>query len=34
MDAAKAEAEAALENKPLEIDVVRKDRKKRPHKKA
>ena len=34
MDAAKAEAEAQLADKPLEIDIVRKDRKKRPRKKA
>lgn len=34
MDEAKAEAEAELANKPVEVDVVRKDRKKRPHKKA
>lgn len=31
---AKAEAEAAMANQPVQIDVVRKDRKKRPHKKA
>ncbi len=30
---AKAEAEAALVNKPVEVDVVRKEKKKRPHKK-
>ena len=34
MDEAKAKAEAEMENRPVEIDVVRKDRKKRPRKKA
>ncbi len=34
MDAAKAEAEANMANKPVEIDVVRKERKQRPHKKS
>lgn len=34
MDQAKAEAEAELANKPVEIDVVRRDRKKRPHKRG
>ena len=34
MNQAKAEAEAELQNKPVEIDVVRRDRKKRPHKKG
>ena len=34
MEEAKAQAEAEMANKPVEIDVVRKDRKKRPHKKA
>ena len=34
MDQARAEAEAELANKPVEIDVVRRDRKKRPHKKG
>ncbi|MBO7674538.1 MAG: YidC/Oxa1 family membrane protein insertase [Atopobiaceae bacterium] len=34
MDAAKAEAEASMANKPIEVEVVRKDRKKRPHKKS
>lgn len=31
--AAKAEAEAKMADRPLQVDVVRKDRKKRPHKK-
>lgn len=34
MAEAKAEAEEAMANKPVEVDVVRKDRKKRPRKKA
>jgi YidC/Oxa1 family membrane protein insertase len=34
MDEARAKAKAEMENKPVEIDVVRKDRKKRPRKKA
>jgi YidC/Oxa1 family membrane protein insertase len=34
MEKAKAEAEAAFEGRPFEIDVVRRDRKKRPHKKG
>ena len=34
MEKAKAEAEAAFEGRPVEIDVVRRDRKKRPHKKG
>ena len=34
MDQAKAEAEAELADQPVQIDVVRRDRKKRPHKKA
>ena len=34
MEKAKADAEAEMANKPIEVDVVRRDRKKRPHKKA
>ena len=34
MAEAKAEAEAKMAEKPIEIDVVRRDRKKRPHKKG
>ena len=34
MAEAKAEAEEAMANRPVEVDVVRKDRKKRPRKKA
>ena len=34
MEAAKAEAEAKFADQPLQVDVVRKDRKKRPHKKS
>ena len=30
---AKADAEAAAANKPIEVDVVRKEKKSRPHKK-
>lgn len=33
MDEAKAKAEADLANRPVEVDVVRRDRKKRPRKK-
>lgn len=31
---AKAQAEAQMANRPIEVEVVRKDRKKRPHKKS
>lgn len=34
MNQAKAEAEEAMKNQPVQVDVVRKDRKKRPRKKA
>ena len=34
MDQAKAEAEAEMAAKPAEVDVVRRERKKRPHKKG
>ena len=34
MDAAKAEAEAEMQNAPVKVEVVRKDRKPRPRKKA
>jgi YidC/Oxa1 family membrane protein insertase len=34
IDAAKAEAEAEVANRPVEVEIVRKDRKKRPHKKS
>lgn len=34
MAQAKEEAEAAMANQPVQVDVVRKDRKKRPHKKS
>lgn len=34
MEAAKAEAEANMANRPVEIDVVRKERKQRPRKKS
>lgn len=33
MEKAKAEAEAEAANKPVEVDVVRREKKKRPHKK-
>ena len=33
MEKAKADAEAAAANKPIEVDVVRKEKKSRPHKK-
>lgn len=34
MDKVKAETEAKLKDKPVEVDVVRKERKPRPHKKS
>lgn len=34
IEKAKAEAEAAAVDKPIEVDVVRKEKKKRPHKKG
>ncbi len=34
MKQAREEAEAKMENAPVEVDVVRRERKKRPHKKA
>ena len=34
MDEAKAQAEAELENKPVQVDVVRREQKKRPRKKS
>lgn len=34
MDEAKAEAQANMENRPVEVEVVRRDRKKRPRKKS
>ena len=33
MEKAKAEAEAEAASKPIEVDVVRKEKKARPHKK-
>ena len=33
MEKAKAEAEEAAANRPIEVDVVRREKKPRPHKK-